>query len=1434
MTALLDSLLAELETAKAQKARLDEMLRETAGWDDDEGDIVALSGTWEETKHHRGQPGNAGQFGPGGGQAAKAPQRDAPAQAGQGGGAQAKPQQQQADEVPEHVKAAQEDYQKNGVLAKAFLSWFGDWRNDPQNASKVVDAQGQPQRTGAMEGGGAAASKVTDPKTGRPVVVYHGTKVANLEEFRKDAGGNGAKNAFGRGFYFAASQNQAQIFEGPEGATHAVYLNIRKPFDLDKEFTRQEAEQITGQKWGLLKSITRLFNKRGPQTGNPTGHELFEAIAKAGGTNDAATNRMKELGYDGLTHTQGAIVKDQGPSGNEAWRVWVCFEPEQVKAANNRGTFDPHNPKIAMSAAFDDVSLSRDSKGHEHKGKGDGGGQFTGHGGGSGGDSGTGGGAPAKPKVKIKAVLSVVGKKILEKAGMDESHAGIHGTVLEVAKERGFTKEETHRLHSITAAVDNILGGRVIPAVLTAAGASDLNHAGIPCGKVPIASFAYLAYSTARNPLATLRVAARAVKRMFSPQSANEQNQASLSAASKDYVHAIAERMKAAHNQDLWHAAFCSAFDHTHSVHRSIMLADRVAGAKKVSLSSTYDESKHPRGEHGHWTFLEAAKANAKATYAVLHDAASDGFHALPEPVKEVVTDILGVAFTAWTVSQALAERIEQERGLTKEQAAQARSAMAAWDLAFFKPIAVATAPLGGMAAAATWIVPPVTGAYLLQSVVTHPLKTIVAAYKLIRDAASAALGRKTIELSAGAEPHIALVDALEAHGWDDWYCALLHAAIAEAKDIDLAIELADQVYDEHPEDTSEPQDDDADALFAAPVEVKEQKPRRSIFNKRKDDVALSARAPAGYTKEKPLQVQGHSYVGGEYIPGDVLAKANPAEKAAIKGQKPPEKQQKASPSATPAQPHQAKPPAPGDHRKDDYVKQAMANLKKTSRTAGGTVDTSASKGKADKMAEGLTGGDAAAKATKNFEAVISQLYDQRDHNYSDPTRVQSLCDNVNKELNRGITKEGVLLRTDDSDKFPYAKVADIPLARQQFAEEFAKRLSDPNADPIETAAWVEWRVNRDHVYADGCGKTQRALAAIPLMRANLPLPNYPDPKKFFAMMPKTAPDPKQGPESYTNTEDYKKFLNWYRMKCPAHGTRAVRQIEKHFPPANPLGVDALERHSTGTDAHGLAIYTPERAALHEKIAHKMRDHVPASKDKLYIMAGGGPASGKTSIIKLGLVKKMTGDPIVLPDKNGRTTSHVHIDSDAIKGELPEMKLLREQGDMRAADYVHEESSDTAKMVQNQSFAAGQDVLLDGTGDNSADSVEKKCKAARAAGYKVQAAYTTCSTEEAVRRNIIRAFGGPKAREMGYHVNDNEMNVHPEGRLPPEDMLRAVHKGVSTVLPELLRRAAFDQVTLHDTEHKTDGKPTLVMSAKGAEVTIHHPELWQAFLAKAK
>jgi hypothetical protein len=61
------------------------------------------------------------------------------------------------------------------------------------------------------------------------------------------------------------------------------------------------------------------------------------------------------------------------------------------------------------------------------------------------------------------------------------------------------------------------------------------------------------------------------------------------------------------------------------------------------------------------------------------------------------------------------------------------------------------------------------------------------------------------------------LVSALEKHDYDEWYSAILHTAMEETKNAARAVEVADKIFADNPKDTSKPEKDDADALFAKP-----------------------------------------------------------------------------------------------------------------------------------------------------------------------------------------------------------------------------------------------------------------------------------------------------------------------------------------------------------------------------------------------------------------------------------------------------------------------------------------------------------------------------------------------------------------------------------------------------------------------------------------
>lgn len=90
------------------------------------------------------------------------------------------------------------------VRTKAFKAWFGDWENDPQNASKVVDENGE------------------------PLVVYHGTPNYGFSKFEPKVN------------YFTKDKETAEGYsldeygiERKDSGIYEVFLNIKKPHPVD-------------------------------------------------------------------------------------------------------------------------------------------------------------------------------------------------------------------------------------------------------------------------------------------------------------------------------------------------------------------------------------------------------------------------------------------------------------------------------------------------------------------------------------------------------------------------------------------------------------------------------------------------------------------------------------------------------------------------------------------------------------------------------------------------------------------------------------------------------------------------------------------------------------------------------------------------------------------------------------------------------------------------------------------------------------------------------------------------------------------------------------------------------------------------------------------------------------------------------------------------
>ncbi|MFZ7187306.1 hypothetical protein ACLSY8_05145 [Avibacterium avium] len=101
------------------------------------------------------------------------------------------------------------------VRSPAFKAWFGDWENDPENASKVIN-----------------------PKTGEPLVVYHGTS-ANFNAFDPEKQKN-YRNQYGGGFYFTSNPDVAKLFGDN---VMPVFLNARIGL-AEKRLARRKGQTV--------------------------------------------------------------------------------------------------------------------------------------------------------------------------------------------------------------------------------------------------------------------------------------------------------------------------------------------------------------------------------------------------------------------------------------------------------------------------------------------------------------------------------------------------------------------------------------------------------------------------------------------------------------------------------------------------------------------------------------------------------------------------------------------------------------------------------------------------------------------------------------------------------------------------------------------------------------------------------------------------------------------------------------------------------------------------------------------------------------------------------------------------------------------------------------------------------------------------------------
>lgn len=177
------------------------------------------------------------------------------------------------------------------VRSPEFKAWFGDWENDPENASKVVN-----------------------PKTGEPLVVYHAS-TASFNVFEPSNPRFAAGNI--NGIYFTDKIDQEMIEEYGDKIYHA-FLNIKKQLNGNP---RKYAEEVKGVHFPYPPTTDKL-----------------NAYNKAIGSVEDIKNVILDAGFDGVKSRFGHSYE------------YIVFESNQIKSAtDNTGAFSKENDDIRFS-----------------------------------------------------------------------------------------------------------------------------------------------------------------------------------------------------------------------------------------------------------------------------------------------------------------------------------------------------------------------------------------------------------------------------------------------------------------------------------------------------------------------------------------------------------------------------------------------------------------------------------------------------------------------------------------------------------------------------------------------------------------------------------------------------------------------------------------------------------------------------------------------------------------------------------------------------------------------------------------------------------------------------------------------------------------------------------------------------------------------------
>jgi hypothetical protein len=145
-----------------------------------------------------------------------------------------------------------------------------------------------------------------------------------------------ALQAQDRAASYGAQEQEAQQRLAQEQAAHPeifeehpnvrpAYLDITQPFDIDAVVAPETAQALLRAVNHPIASVeTNLQQYTGSGL---TGKVLYTVLARQAGGKAAANQALQQAGFDGITHTGGAVT------GGQPHQVYIAFDPAQVHPA---------------------------------------------------------------------------------------------------------------------------------------------------------------------------------------------------------------------------------------------------------------------------------------------------------------------------------------------------------------------------------------------------------------------------------------------------------------------------------------------------------------------------------------------------------------------------------------------------------------------------------------------------------------------------------------------------------------------------------------------------------------------------------------------------------------------------------------------------------------------------------------------------------------------------------------------------------------------------------------------------------------------------------------------------------------------------------------------------------------------------------------------